>query len=143
MNKPLLRLLLVEDNKAREEQFRLWLPSDVTMVWAKCAGSAIGVLERDRGRVYAGLMLDHDLQMQRQDKFTGLHVAKKVVEVIERDVPILVHSMNDRGGPEMVKTLDGAGFDVTRWPWAEMRREKFAAWLEEVREEFEAWADEG
>ncbi|MEE2829157.1 MAG: cyclic-phosphate processing receiver domain-containing protein [Myxococcota bacterium] len=142
MPTPALRLLLVEDSAIREERIRLWLPPEVHMVWAKSAGAAIGVLQRDRGRTYAGLRLDHDLQQQvrggADGELTGQDVVLKVIEVIDKDVPILVHSMNDAGGAAMAGQLEKAGFEVTRWPWADMSKGVFERWLEEVRE----WTEE-
>ena len=118
MPSPSLRLLLVEDSAIREERIRQWLPPDVHMVWAKSAGAALGVLARDRGRTYAGLLLDHDLQQQirggADGDLTGQDVVLRVIEVIDKDVPILVHSMNDAGGPAMAGQLEHAGFAVTR-----------------------------
>ena len=56
------RLLLIEDDSERIEQFRAWLPEDARLVVAMSAGRAIGTLQRDGRGVYAGVMLDHDLQ---------------------------------------------------------------------------------
>jgi hypothetical protein len=55
---------MVEDNPTRIEMLKSWLPEDVKVVVAACAGKALGVLKRDRGRVYSGILLDHDLQEQ-------------------------------------------------------------------------------
>ena len=133
-----LRVLLVEDNGARESDLRAWLPDDIHLVWAKSAGQAIGVLKRDRGRVYAGILLDHDLQMQRRignDRtLTGQDVVRAIIDAVDTCVPILVHSMNRGGAPRMVEPLEGAGFVVTRRPWHAMTREILEGWLEEVRE---------
>ena len=60
----LFRLLLVEDDSDRVEIFRSWVPAGVHIVWARSAGAAIGLARRDRGSVYGGVLLDHDLQQQ-------------------------------------------------------------------------------
>lgn len=57
------RILIVEDDDERVAKFRSWLPETMRIVHARSAGSAIGILQRDKGRVYAGIMLDHDLQL--------------------------------------------------------------------------------
>ena len=142
MQPPKLRLLLVEDSAIREERIRQWLPPGVHMVWARSAGVALGVLARDRGRTYAGLLLDHDLQQQvrggADGELTGQDVVLKVIDVIDKDVPILVHSMNDGGGSAMARRLEEAGFEVTRTPWADLNKGLFERWLAEVCE----WMEE-
>jgi hypothetical protein len=50
----MLRLLLIEDDMTRIDLFQKWLPADIRMVVASSPGKAIGILQRDRGRVYAG-----------------------------------------------------------------------------------------
>ena len=53
--------LLVEDDPDRIARFTAWCPPDARLVVARGGGRALGLLERDPGRVYAGLLLDHDL----------------------------------------------------------------------------------
>jgi|GEM_PF-6428533 len=94
------------------------------------------MLERDRGHVYAGLMLDHDLQdraITAMDRhLSGRHVVQAVVRHIDPDVPILVHSMNFNRAPENVQSLESAGFTVTRISMGQITRTDFLAWLREV-----------
>lgn len=131
------RLLIVEDNAERIAKLRSWLPQDVVTVVATSAGRAIGIMHRDRGRTYAGILLDHDLQesvVTDADKgLSGGDVLKSLIAHISRDVPILVHSMNPFQGPAMAERLERAGFYVTRIPMSELSLEKFQEWLEEVR----------
>lgn len=135
----MIRLLIVEDDAERIDLFRAWLPEDVRLVVASSAGRAIGVLRRDRGTVYAGILLDHDLQMQAIDtaadgELSGRQVVDTLIECINRDVPILVHSMNRGGARVMVRKLESAGFDVTRLPMADLGRADLLDWLDLVQE---------
>lgn len=132
-----LRLLIVEDNEERLECFRSWLPEDVRPVVATSAGRAIGIVQRDRGTVYAGILLDHDLVEQivadGEQRFSGTHVTDAIITHVSVDVPILVHSMNFGRATAMVSKLEHAGFWVTRAPMSSLTQEKLGAWLEDVR----------
>lgn len=134
---PLFRLLLVEDDKGRADRIRSWLPEDVLVTHCASAGRAIGVLRRDRGAVYAGILLDHDLQgataSAMDETLSGAHVAAEIVRCIDSDVPVLVHSMNMQGARAMYATLEDAGFDVTRIAMVALDREKLSDWLQEAR----------
>lgn len=138
----MIRILLVEDDNERVRRIKDWLPADVRLVHAGSAGRAIGILQRDRN-VYAGIMLDHDLQDQiatDMDFFlSGTNVTKVIMANISPDVPIMVHSVNQAAAPRMVKALSKAGFSVTRLPMTEMSEEKLGAWLDGVRE---CWDDQ-
>lgn len=137
MLSPVLRVLLVEDDDHRYEKIQSWSPSDVRLVWVTCAGSALGVLNHDKGDVYAGIMLDFDLyqKLHTTDRMpgTGADVAKKIIEVIDKDTPILVHSMNEEERYGVAKLLSEAGFYVTIAPMTELTKERLTAWLEDCR----------
>jgi CheY-like chemotaxis protein len=60
----MIRILLIEDNPIRIALFQNWLPAEVRLLVVSSAGKAEGLLLRDRGRVYAGILLDNDLQEQ-------------------------------------------------------------------------------
>lgn len=139
---PACRVLIVEDDDTRVDLFRSWLPSHVRVVHARSAGSAIGILQRDQGRVYAGILLDHDLQMQRLTQsdrhFSGMDAVHAIINNISKDVMILVHSMNQTQGPLMADRLKKVGFDVTRMPMAQLTERLFKEWIEEV---IELWED--
>ncbi len=132
-----LRLLLVEDDKGRADRIRSWIPGDVLVTHCASAGRAIGVLRRDRGAVYAGILLDHDLQgataSALDETLSGADVATEIARCIDPDVPVLVHSMNVQGAAAMRGTLEDAGFDVTRIAMVALDRQKLYDWLEEVR----------
>ncbi len=88
----LFRILIVEDNTPRANLLKSWLPKDVVPVVVTSAGSAIGVIKRDRGNIYAGIMLDHDLQenivTQEDISLNGMNVVDSIIRYIPNDVPI-------------------------------------------------------
>lgn len=142
--KRIFRLLIVEDDQSRIDCFHLWLDKDVRIVVASSAGRALGILERDGGNVYAGILLDHDLEKQAAtDKdldITGSHLVTAIIRNIDKDVQILVHSMNPGKAQTMAEKLSKAGFRVTRIPMRDLTRMRLRAWVEDVREEWEEFA---
>lgn len=136
------RLLIVEDDPERMTLFRLWLPEDVLIVWAKSAGVALGIIRRDSGSIYGGIMLDHDLEKSviTDDDLmlSGTQVTDLMIQCISPDVPILVHSVNPSQGPRMVSQLKRAGFWVEFIPMHYLSREKLEEWLTEVLEIWES-----
>jgi CheY-like chemotaxis protein len=133
----LLRLLIVEDDPNRAELLQSWLPQGVRMVVATSAGRALGLLSRDRGHVYAGILLDHDLQQQlattSEQQFSGMDVAAAIVRYVSKDVPVLIHSMNLSQAPRMVTLLETAGFYVTRIPMEKLTPKDFTKWFQNVQ----------
>ena len=121
--------------------FKQWMPDDIGAVFVKSAGRAIRVIELDKGSVYAGICLDHDLdeQVVSQEEYglNGVAVFLRLVRNIIRVVPILVHSMNFNGGTAMVRLLQAQGFSTTRIPFAKLEAGGFGTWLEDVRSEWE------
>ena len=96
--KPIFRILIVEDDPERIAQIRSLIPTDIKIVVASSAGKAIGILERDRGNVYAGIMLDYNLERQPATEMdlelTGQHVVDAIIRNVNTGVPILIHSKN-------------------------------------------------
>ena len=137
----ILRLLVVEDSEARMELFREWIPEGFRATFVKSAGRAMKVLELDAGRVYAGILLDHDLDQAVADDselvLTGRQVVDRLVRVVDRNVPVMIHSVNLLGARMMEQTLVAHGFDVTRVSFFQLDRERLGRWLELVREEWE------
>ncbi len=135
---PATRILIVEDNTQREELLRSWIPSDIRVVIARSAGRAIGILERDRGRVYSGIVLDHDLQEKaatEADRYlSGQDLVERIISNVSTDVPILVHSVNASRGWVMVVRLQKKGFDVTHIPMNRLTARAFEEWIGDVRE---------
>ena len=151
-----MRVLIVEDDEPRvlflERAFRAaevrWREElgdeapEIRHVWARAATAAIGVLNRDSGRVYAGVLLDRDLNNQNLTSMdrhkTGEHVVEVVVQQLEEDIPVLVHSTNQSGGPRMAGRLERAGFSVSFVPFYNLTERRMAEWLDEA---LEAWID--
>ena len=142
--RPALRILIVEDDVVRAAMLKELMPGDARVVHVSSAGAAIGTILRDPGRVYAGVLLDHDLQQQTKaagdrDR-TGRDVARAIATHFDDEIPILIHSMNAERSPELMRILDGAGFSVTRIPMAKLSPETIAPWLAEVQDCFdESW----
>jgi hypothetical protein len=130
------RLLLGEDNLGRVQDFRAWLPPWARLVWAQSAGQALGLIRRDRGRVYGGVLLDHDLAeraiTEDDQSLSGSEVAIALIENFSADIPILIHSTNQVQVPRVVRQLEEAGFWITRIPYYHMTEEAFLAWLKEA-----------
>ena len=136
-----LKILIIEDDPIRVGFFKRWLPENFRLVAASSAGSALGLIERDCGFVYAGICLDHDLQGQvKTDKdrdLSGTTVVNAVMRYLDKRMPVLVHSMNPKRAPIMVGKLKSAGFDVLRIPMGDLSKTMFQEWCEEVRENWE------
>jgi CheY-like chemotaxis protein len=140
--RPVFRLLVVEDDSERLDMFRSWVPSDVHIVWARSAGVAIGLIRRDSSADYGGVLLDHDLQQQvitpDDQDLSGSNVAQELIMNKYFDVPILVHSTNQRAAPRMVSQLRHSGFCVTHLPMYQLTQPLFREWVCEVKELWEA-----
>ncbi len=139
--KPIPRLLLIEDSDARINQFRAWLPEGVALIVAASAGRAIGTLQHSLPFDFAGIMLDHDLDQQvvneTEKLFSGSNVVDSLIKKINREVPVLIHSINALGAARMQRKLNGAGFDVTIAPMTIMTQPLFESWLQNVLELWE------
>lgn len=111
---------------------------DVHVVWASSAGLAIGILRRERGRGFDGVLVDHDLTQANRtsvdDLLSGKDVANAMAEHLDRDIPVFVHSGNRLEAPRLAAQLMSAGFGVTYIPFEVMTYGDLETWLEEVRE---------
>ncbi len=137
-----MRILIIEDDPDREAKLCSWLPVDIKAVIARSAGTAIGILKRDKGKVYAGIMLDHDLEKrpicETDLRLCGQDVVHLIIGSISRQVPILIHSCNPSEAPVMHKMLEKAGFAVERISMNDLTEESFIEWLDYVRENCES-----
>ena len=135
--KPIL-ILVVEDDERRVTRFRQWADPNVRIVWARSVGKALGILDRDRGEIYQGIMLDHDLEKNAvvpiDLAFDGRKVVDAIIDCVSNFVPILVHSANKRFGPVMANTLREKNFHVTQIPMGSLTKSQFNEWIEYARE---------
>jgi len=133
----MIRLLVVEDNAERIALFERWLPPDVRVTFARSAGRAMRIIELDAGRVYAGMLLDHDLVDQNASEselgLSGRHVVDRIIRHVDPDAAMLVHSINPGGARMMVQRLEAAGFWTTRLPFTVLNEAKLRAWIDEIR----------
>lgn len=140
------RLLVIEDNAERLKSFRAWTVGDLQIVWARSAGAALGLIQRDSGYVYGGVLLDHDLTelaiTEADLGLSGTQVADALIQFFSPDVPILVHSTNIVQALRVVSRLEGAGFWVTHIPMHQLTRDAFACWTNEAKELWETNQDE-
>jgi len=139
-----LKILVIEDDNSRIKYFDLWLLPGFRIVPTTSAGAALGLIQRDKGFVYAGICLDHDLQGQTKTPedgdLSGTTVVKNIIRYMDKRIPVLVHSMNPRRAPIMANALKTAGFqDVIRIPMGDLTETLFQEWLQEVRD---TWDDE-
>lgn len=132
------RILLVEDDTRRVEMFRAWADADTHIVWTQTGGTALGLLDRDRGHLYDGILLDHDLDKRARTSvdagIDGQQICRKIVETQSNFVPVLIHSMNPFHVPAMIETLTVAGFHVEAVTMAELTRARFEEWVAFLRE---------
>lgn len=137
-----LPVLIVEDNVERLERLRSLLPPDFRAVVATTAHAAIENLRRDPGRVYAGILLDHDLREGVRGTtgacLSGTEVAADIARWTSNEVPVLIHSRNLPASERMAAVLAQAGFSVTRLPIDRLSEAAFHDWTREVREEWES-----
>lgn len=139
------RILLIEDDPGRIDEFREWLKgTPFVLVEATSGGQAMGML-RHGSEGIAGICLDHDLntspRTQSDEWVSGSNVVNAIVANVPKRVPILVHSMNVTRAPQMVRRLEGAGFSVLRIRMVALHRENFSSWLRDAEETWVDWAD--
>ena len=139
--RPRLIVTMIDDDEARYDAVQRWSPPDVFLTHVDSAGTAFGVLRtHDIKEAVQGILLDFDLTAPSTLRYgeaplTGLDVARKMVQTLEHDLPVLVHSMS-RDRDLAITMLRTAGFPVTQIPYAELTQETYHRWLDEVRDRF-------
>ena len=132
-----IRILLIEDDQRRVDRFRSWLPDEIQLVVARSAGQAMGLLRRVNKGDYAGIMLDHDLQEQAitadDTKLSGTDLIDVVIQNIDRETPVLIHSTNLTRAPMMAERLKRADYWVTQVSMLDLTAEVFCEWVGDVR----------
>lgn len=137
------RMLLIEDDPGRIARFTEWIAgTDFVLIAARSGGQALGVLQRGAGGL-AGLMLDHDLSdslLTTTDALlSSTDLLPLIQRVVPRFVPVLIHSHNVNKPVIMQRSLERAGFSVTRTRFALLANEpaRYARWLDDVRDAWE------
>ncbi len=93
------------------------------------------------------ILLAHDLQKKMApdtDRFlSGMDVVKAVINYIDKEVLVFIHSVNTSRAPVMADPLEKAGFRVTRIPMDKLKEQDLLDWVEDVRETWEDFLEEG
>lgn len=94
------------------------------------------------GAFFDGVLIDHDLQLRSltdvDEMLSGKDVADAVIQYIDNDVPIFVHSANRTEGPKLVARLMAQGFIVEARRFECLEVQEFRAWLSEVADASDA-----
>lgn len=99
----------------------------------------MGILKRtEPGELY-GVFLDHDLHQQARTEadvaLSGAKLIDLICQYIDKQVPILVHSMNPAGAAHMVSRLESNGYDVTSLPFDQLSELYVRTWVTEFCEQ--------
>jgi CheY-like chemotaxis protein len=142
----ILKILIIEDDSKCISQLEEWLPADFQGIFVKSVGRATELLERDNCRdnshVYAGIVLDLDLQQQlateADQDFSGSTIIKAIIRYLSADIPVLVFSRTLKRVIHMEDKLSDEGFIVTKIPMDQMDKDLVLRWLGGVRAN---WSD--
>ena len=124
-------VLLVEDDDERAAKIEQCVPHQVRCVRARSAGTAIGILRRDK---FTGILLDHDLyrSAHADPQLTGKSVAHAICETQPRTCQIFVHSQNPTGARHVFALLKEAGFAVEQFPWSSEAIGPLTSWFRDL-----------
>jgi CheY-like chemotaxis protein len=136
------RILLIEDDAGRIDVFSRWLQdTEFVLVVVRSGGQALGMLAKGSTQAIAGILLDHDLSdspyTQADLGLSATDVLPAIKLQVRRTVPVLIHSHNANKPPMMQRSLQSAGFSVTRVRFAALKEDRFREWLEDVRDNWE------
>jgi CheY-like chemotaxis protein len=141
------RILLIEDDAGRIAVFTKWLQdSDFVLVVVRSGGQALGMLAKGSTEAIAGILLDHDLSdspyTQADLGLSTSDVLPAIKRQVRRTVPVLIHSHNANKPPLMQRSLESAGFSVTRIRFGALTEDRFREWLDDVRDVWESTESE-
>lgn len=136
------RILLIEDDAGRIEVFTRWLEgSEFVLSTVRSGGQALGMFAKGSTGAIAGVLLDHDLSDSPFTSTDLLLSASNVIPLIKQRVrpwvPVLIHSHNTSKPPLMQRSLESAGFSVTRVRFSALTEVRFRAWLDDVRDNWD------
>jgi len=126
-NRPLGRVLIVEDDEMRCAWFQQKLASYILDVTCDAQQAIEWLAERE----YATILLDHDLADEHyfsdepDDERTGYAVAAWLAAHPDRqrDALIIIHSLNYTGAQRMLDLLHDAGRDAEHVPFHYLQSE--------------------
>lgn len=112
----MFHIIAIETDQARVRRVESWLPANVRLVVPTSGSVAEAVLRRDKGGVYCGLMLDHDLDADPVGwNRPSTTLLATIIECVDRHVPVLVHSLNPAGAsPPARRTTSSTNFRINR-----------------------------
>lgn len=100
-----MKILIVEDDFTRIKMFKSWL---IGFDYDVCE-DADPAIEKVNNEKYDLIFLDHDLGgrvfVDSNDKNTGYQVAKAIVNSINKDSFVIIHSLNPVGAEKMANIL--------------------------------------
>ena len=127
-------ILVFDNDPGRVYKLRAWLPEerDHQVMLKELPIANLGVEFLGQAWGWDGVILDYDLDSSDTsiNPFNGLAVAKVIIEMLPKDVPLLLYSMNAQGRQQMAELLRGAGFPVTEIPFDELDESSFRHWVE-------------
>lgn len=127
-----LRILVVEDSELRS-QFLSDKFSEHDVQVVKDPLAAVEFLNHAK---YDVIFLDYDLtavpSQALLEKGTGIYVAKRLSETINKSTPVVVHSMNIRGAEYMVGILENAVMVPFNWLREDLEKNEVSAFFQRV-----------
>lgn len=107
-------VFILEDDDQRIAWFKEVLSKVPDLAICKKAGPGLEMVESKK---FDLIFLDHDLELDHYTAFaegrepqmemTGLFVAKNLGETVNKETPVIIHSMNTTGAESMHQALPG------------------------------------
>lgn len=127
-------VFILEDDDQRIAWFKEILSKVPILTICKKAGPGLEAVQNQK---FDLIFLDHDLELDHYSAFmegremqtetTGLYVARHLDETINKDTPVIIHSMNPDGAEAMYQCLPGS----TQLPFSILRETLQVDWSEE------------
>ncbi len=132
VGKKRLRILVVEDSALRSQ----FLSDKFSEQAVQIVEEPLAAVELLNHANYDVIFLDYDLtavpSQALVEKGTGIYVAKRLSETINKSTPVVVHSMNIRAAEYMVGILENAVMIPFNRLREELEKNRVAAFLQRV-----------
>jgi len=125
-------VFVLEDDDQRIEWFKNTFSKVPNLVFCKKAGPGLEFVQEQK---FDLIFLDHDLELDHYSAFmegremqmetTGYFVAKHLPETINKETPVIIHSMNSVGAESMYQALPGVS---TQLPFSILRMSLEVNW---------------